>query len=283
MNIRVVIGCVGLLGGWAITAWAGLEIKPQVAELRASPGVPTPGNLTITNAGETTVSIQVELEPWGSMTPEERRVPVSTWLEAEPTQLELAPQQSEMLRYVVTLPQGTIGERAAMVFLADRTAGPSTGIGIRTRIGTPIYAIAQGTERVELSLDEVSLSTYDTRHQSTSDGEWGIRAAVVVRNQGNVHVRPKGTVAVYNANTPVATEPLTTIALQYGHPVYPHSRRTFYGFLKDGHLAPGRYRAVGHIEYGEWYGLSRSAEATATFTADRSGTITMDLGPSPTH
>lgn len=277
MSSRSMVVSVGLLVSGVVPTWAGLEMQPQVLELLATPGVPTEGTLTLTNTGEQILSLHAEMEPWRSTNPEDQRIPISSWLEIQPNRLELPPHQSQSLHYVVTLPPGVTGERAAMAFFSENVAPQTEGVGFRTRIGIPLYAVAQGTEQVELVLEGLSLATYDTGGEGVANAQRGIRTDVVIHNQGNVHVRPKGMVTLYTADTSTEAIPPATITMQHGHPVYSKSHRVFSGFWKEGRLTPGRYRAVCHIDYGEWYGVARAAEQTALFTVNGAGEILMDL------
>lgn len=206
----------GIFPGWA-AASSFLHIEPGVVELSVTPGRPVKGVLTVTNADEekTLCSLSIRND-WAALT----RLPSpepSSWLTLNPSpSFPLRPGASRKVRYTVNPPLDFTGEAMAMVLFSGSVQGATTQSGgVRFTQGIPIYMIASGTERHSMRVSAV----YASRNP---EGE--IEFSFHLKNEGNVHVRPTGTVAVQNAKETAKRN----LESSSGSPVFPGRSEVFF-------------------------------------------------------
>jgi len=245
--------------------YAGIGVNPTVTELSLAPGKTKAGTFTVTNDGDNTISVKVEVEDWvkrGS------GVGDTSWLEVKPLEFELNPGESRNVRYKVGVPEEARGELMAMVFFGS-IAPAGGGIGIETRFGVSVYVTIKGTEIVEAGIEKLDMVKYGKENSES----YGINFGVTVENKGNVHIRPKGKVILEDKEGTIIKE----VDLFYGFPVFPKAKRTFPANWKEGVLSPGEYKAKVMISYGELYGLKdKICSYESLFSVNGNGKISIE-------
>jgi hypothetical protein len=141
----------------------------------------------------------------------------------------------------VSVPKTATGELNAMIFVDAKPNEISEGaIGINTSIGIPIYVMIKGTEVFKASVEELKVINNSP-----------LELAVEIKNSGNVHIRPTGTIVIarssgQNAADQVGTakqSQIITIPLnEYNYPVLPNSSREI-EIKSQRQLEPGGYVA----------------------------------------
>ena len=225
------------------TAWAfGFSVEPSRIELVVPAGKRRGQTLVVKNDRSepmhlTTYVRDVAYLPDGTSDfPPEGSTDWSCarWVHVVPGELEIPAQSSQEVRVSVIAPPEASGGRYAMVFFET---GPSyaqgDGIGVNFRIGALIQAVIPGTERYAASLKNVVF---------TPPGQ--IRTDVF--NSGNLLVRPKGQIKIFEAGgKKVRHAPFNPTLVG----VLPSTLRSFSSTLEEP-LPSGSYRNKVEVDYG---------------------------------
>jgi P pilus assembly chaperone PapD len=236
------VALLALLG--AATAAAALSVDPSRVVLRVKPGEVRTGVFTVTNPGETPVTVDVEPEDWSQGAGGARQS--VSWLTVKPTRFTLRPGRSARVTYAVRTPREASGELRAQVFFTTQQAPTSTGMfAMRSRLGAILYVAIHDTERVAAQVRDLRWTyTASTPEVAAPDR---LTATLVLRNEGNVHLVPEGWVTVEDADG----RALARGPLRSGWGVLPGEEETYDAVLHGVHLAPGRYRLVARLQVGQ--------------------------------
>ncbi len=165
---------------------ANLEIAPVLVELGKNAPSAT---VTVRNGGTTPVRYQVSAMAWTEPSPGETRLVPSDELAAYPPLFSLGPGEERKIRVGATVQPGA-EERAWRLFVEElpsavdvRAAGAQ--IAIRTRFAIPVF-LAPARVQPRL-LPSLLLS--------------GRTLKSVLRNAGNVHVRPRAVTVTFTSLT----------------------------------------------------------------------------------
>lgn len=237
IKIALAIGCIILGTFLKVDAF---NINPYRVEMTLPTGEHREGTFTVANPSDAPIKIKITVEDWSSL--QEGRTVVRgegsslSWLKLNPVKLTLEPHQSETVRYTVQLPDGETGGRAAMIYFATVPEAGAKGISIVNRVGTALYAIAEGTEIIQGEIDTIRIKRTKP----------SFMAEVAVKNLGNIHIRPGGRIVI----TKKAEEILTIPFNEPGFPVFPEQRYIFETRRKE-ELDPGTYSLELIMEFGE--------------------------------
>ena len=180
------------------------------------------------------------------------------WFTFEPDLFTLAAGTSSSVRYTITPPpnvrQDAAAEYVAAILvdtlpdredsLAKLSGSGSSRITIVPRLALPVYLKIQGRELVEVTIVEVtaSASPSGAKGQPTDSAPMLLKVETTLRNRGTVHVRPFGSLAIFDAAGSMVQ------ARPFGKPAPLFPRAT----LKIPALFPlppsGQYKAVVTIE-----------------------------------
>jgi len=262
-NFYLLVGLLFLY--FSSVLYAGIGVEPTVTEISLSPGEREKGTFTVSNDGDKAIQVKVEVEDWMRRG---ERIEVPSWLEVKPLEFELGPGELKKVKYKIEVPGETTGELAAMVFFGSLTSAAG-GVGIKTRFGVSIYVAIKGTEIVEANIEKLDVAKYGTEDSDN----YGINFGVTVGNMGNVHIRPKGKVAIEAKEG----SRIKDVDIFYGLPVLPQGKRTFAANWKGGVLPPGEYKGKATISYGELYGLKDKISIYETlFSVNEQGEISIE-------
>ena len=145
------LACHVLLVTCHAVAEAGLNVSPTRTVLQGKPNKTLTGYYTLTNEGDAPLQVSVEPEDWaGGIGGGRGPVP---WLQVKPTKLTLRPGKPSRVKFTVRIPKDASGELRAQVFFTTIEAGKASdgkgAVSLRSRLGTIIYVVAEGTERIE--------------------------------------------------------------------------------------------------------------------------------------
>ena len=162
----------------------------------------------------------------------------SNWIEVNPTEFEIQPNASQDVRYTIKVPDSCFGSYWSIIFFESQPdTAPQAMIGVvmKARIGSTIYVTIPGTE-----VKQVEVLGFSYQRKGYLKHEFKLQ----VRNTGNVHLRPKGTLTIKDGAGAVAG----TLALN-DDVILPQSQRELVLPLAQA-LAPGRYTAVINLDCG---------------------------------
>jgi len=247
---------LALLGGSAgivSAAGIGTTVSPPVYDLAANPGETIIQKMTVHNDASSEQSyvpvvntIAPANEQGGLSFGPASSADLSGWITVTPSKLDLPADQSADFTITIKVPtNATAGGHYATVFAKSDTPGTLDGANITALVGTSFLLKVSGAT-VE-SADVVEFSTSRAR---LIPGE-PIDFAVRVRNSGNVHVRPQGTIQIFRDS--IKVDEVTVNA--DGLTVLPSSIRKFTAESNKS-LPSGTYTAKLTLTYGAGQTLS---------------------------
>lgn len=214
-----------VLAAHAAAGGGGLFVNPLRVEIVAPPGAVYEGRIELRNDGAVPMRVAAELRvehPAGDD---------AEWITTGSEPGVISPDMQRSVGYRIVVPREARGElRARISFWEDAEAVGDEPLQVVPRIAVPIYVAVKGTEERAARIEAVRVVSADP---------W--RAEVVVRNLGNVHIRPRGELKLRDGpgGRVVATMPVN----EWGYPVLP-GRAVELGAGGDGSgLAPGSYVA----------------------------------------
>ena len=202
--------------------------------------------------------------------PENKAFPAGTWVEPKFKTLTVPAHGSRDAVLRVHAPKGATGELASFVSFipyagdtkdSDKTKTPE-GTQIVSLISVSLYARIQGTEKGEAELGDVKMAGIPANPSAPAK----IEASVVVKNQGNVHLRPRGIFTVFRKGNPA---PLHQIDFMTGMPVFPRSA-WLYQSQTPGTFAPGEYEVTTQVHVTPDFKM----EKKTSFTVNAAGQTT---------
>jgi hypothetical protein len=221
-----------LLTTTGIVARAGLLVEPARQEITLKPGGSFTGSYRVTNDLGKTTGIGVETRYWYVSKEEEENVKVADWLTVTPSSFTFKPGESVDVRYTVKMSTFVTGTRVVMV-----TFVPEGQEGVTLVVSVSLYVTIQGTQKIEWDFGNFTLTSYQGTAQFST----------IVKNTGNVHVRPSGYVKV------IKKKKEQVLNILEGRPVYPGQTRQVIaqGKLKEIFPKRGKYKVKISLTSGD--------------------------------
>lgn len=234
-------------------SYAHLVIQPQRIESTVNPNVPIKGSYSVTNNydGDVTVEITAIMNgEWsykGNMD-----IPVDAWLKINPSKISIRKGETRTVLYTITPTANMQGSVAGQVTFR---ANPPNSF-VHVLMSLPIHIINQGTERIEYSIDSISVN------------ERINRLDIGLKNSGNIIIKPVGTVTIYSGSKKVKSVPVPE-----SFSVFPDSvRKEFYADL-PADLKPGKYKAEVAIKLIGYSHLMKPVVRSMQFRVLKDGRI----------
>lgn len=219
------ISCLGFVLGFLCgNAWP-IHISPtfQIYELEA--GQSTWGEATITNDEGQPIKVTAEVRDW-YVSKENKNYSVKDWIQFKDPELMLGVGESKTVRFKLKAPTHAKGELIAM---ASYLVEEEVQSNVRKKMSVAIYLSIKGTEKIDSSLEAIAIMQMDN----------GIKTGVVIKNKGNVHIRPLGEFNILTSKN----EPVAFVFIKRSQATFPGESQEYFGELKDVRLKPGRYKA----------------------------------------
>ncbi len=250
----------------------GLELSPPVIELQADPGQVVKGSLKLRNITKADLIAKPRIDDFGAKgedgqpqilldETEATRYSLKYWVTTIQS-LRLAPGKIEDIGFTITVPKNAEpgGHFGVIRFTAQPPDLEGTGVALSASIGALVLLRVSGpiTEQASLlDFQSGSKSRQGTFLPSTFFEYGPITFNERIRNSGSVHVKPTGTIDIYNLfNRKVDSIAVNSAA---GGNILPDSVRRFDQEWKKTWLF-GPYRARLNLTYG--------SAATALATKD---------------
>ena len=227
-------------------------ISIGVTPIRVEHSVPAGGSLTdaitVANDDSSAVHVRVKVEDW-SITQDgavkfapggSQSSSASSWIRVNPREFDLAPKQSQSVRYALTGPKEAVpgGYRAAIVFATIPRPKPGEKekrVMLEGRIATILY------ETVGKPVPSGEITNLSFKLNPEGKPEF----LITFENSGKVHIRTRGEILIRDkAKKEVAKMPLPDV------PVLPQSSRDLKATLEE-RLLPGDYVAELIIDIGK--------------------------------
>jgi len=247
-------------GAQAAGASSSLSVSPPTSELDATPGQVITQKIGLDNIADTPQTVAVQVQNFAAqgeqgqaeLTQEEGPYALSQWITVTPARATLPAHGHQDFQARITVPPNAPpgGHFGALVFAPQTTT---------TNNGASLSVVAQVTSLVLLRVpgnatEKASVAAFDvcrpSKGKELCDRSQGfvqkgpLTMSLRVKNEGNVQVKPQGTITVYNVfGSKVATIPVEA------RNVLPDSVRRFDLRWKHGTLF-GRYKIKADLTYG---------------------------------
>lgn len=244
---------------------AGVNIQPSVIEEKVNPGQLLSLKLHITNLGleEQTfyiikrdiVNTNAEGHPIFAMEGESNEYELSNWIQITNEPIIIAGGRIRDIPFTITVPQNASpGGHFGTIFLTLSSSRPEkTGASVGYQVGTIINLRISGDIREDAGIREF-------RADKWIYSKPAVNLITRVENLGNVTIRPRGPVEIFN----VLGKKVTTLIMnESGASVFPRNIRQFETAWNYDGIAFGRYQAIMSLIYGDE--LKQTMTKTAIF------------------
>jgi hypothetical protein len=239
--------------------FGGITVEPVRQEIKVSPGNEAQGSYFVYNVGKGPTHITVAPRDWFVLK-ENKGINADSWLRITPQELDLEPGERKEVKYEVAVPTRAIGELVAMISFVPQAEEESM---INVVFSVSLYVMIEGTEILKGEVSKVDIRRWE------KEGSSDLRFGVLVKNKGNVHLRPKGKIVIEERKGKEIKE----VELTYGWPVYPGKNRAYFADWKGASLKSGKYKATATVDYGDPGNILKK---TVSFRVDKKGNIEID-------
>lgn len=251
ISLLVFFGLLGMAARAQLAEQVTLSFTPQVIEFSANPGDPTVENvIRITNGSDVPLDIiptpvnfvagGEEGEP--ELTEETTSFSLAQWITVTPSSFTLPPGEAQDFLVAVDVPADAEpgGHFGAVQFEGSPPEEDNIQIAQKFNV-TPLILVSVAGDIFE----EASIDSFAST-QSFWSNESPITFETRIKNSGNVHFKPRGTVTIKN----MFGNEVTKIPLTESN-VLPDSVRKITTEWNDTGFAVGRYTAEVSFVYGE--------------------------------
>ena len=227
-----------------------ITVSPQSLDTAVNPGQSTTHIFRLTNNGEQ--SLELESTPKnfvprgneGAISIEEEDTPYSLakWLSVEPSgPVKIEAKQTTDFKVTINVPGNADpgGHFGSVVFRTLPSTQEGTAASISQEVAPVILVRVPGDAK-----EQVSISSFRTPNTSLSS-DTAIEFETIVKNEGNVHVKPTGTIAITNT----FGKQVSSVEIESNN-VIPGAERKMDGVWEDPGFRIGRYTARLTMVYG---------------------------------
>lgn len=257
LSLLLIAACYSLvlIAGPVSTASAqqpatSIAISPPSYELSANPGDTITNSMRVDNLVDQAVEISVVPrnftalgeEGQVNLTEEDSTYSLAKWITISPASASVGARESQTFEYTIKVPANAEpgGRFGSIVF--KTTAKPvegQTGVAVGQEIGSLVFLKIAGNVQEKSSIADFKAVNSINQYKP-------VDFEVRVKNDGNVHLRPKGTVTITNFfGKKIASIPIDS------RNVLPDAVRKMDAQWKDGgRFLFGKYTATVSIVYG---------------------------------
>ena len=167
---------------------------------------------------------------------------VSPFIRINPTFFKLEPNQEKWVRFTVRMPENIKGELHGMIFFQTVPGGMEKAKGhqvfLSTRLGAVVYASTKG--KIEKLAEISNFYLKENSRKGT------IEYSIILENKGNVHIRPKGDLEIFNSKREKVFKGKMN---EYGSPILRNKIRVFKGEIGKNFLSD-KYKVIAEVDYG---------------------------------
>ncbi len=228
------------------------SIDPSRTELTINPGEKKNSYVTVTNTHESdSVSIRAYVQdliylpdgsndfvkagstPWSC----------AEWIKINPDEFYLLPDQEKVVKFQVKVPPEASGGYYGVIFfevLSKSAQQEASSANVAVRIGSLVLVDIAGTAQYSAKITDLSVV------ESVEEDSSGLDISCIVKNSGNILIRPTGTMQILDA-AGVEESNLKLNPNEGG--ILPGTSRKF-NISIDEDLEEGKYEVRSLIDYG---------------------------------
>lgn len=246
LSVLILLVVLWLSGGPA-RALVGINVDPPRREFILGPGASLTDAIAVTNQGDKHSSFAVTVmdlaltksgeavfHPGGT-----RPCGAGAWIRVNPAAFELAPGDTQLVRFTAVVSQAVAGSYVAVIFFQTRPEQlRTTGAMLSARMGSVLVLHVAGQELKKGEIVGMAMAPYRRGKP--------FEMALTFKNAGNWLLRPQGKVRLKDGSGAVLGE--VDVNAEEG-PVLPGDEREF-RMQWVGQLAPGSYTMEAILDYG---------------------------------
>jgi hypothetical protein len=224
----------GLAGVLPFQAGA-LQVQPSHLQVLVKPGSSAKVFFEITNDQAVPQHIKITAKDWVA-SPTNKGMTVSRWLHIKgSTDFVLKPKEMRKVALKLKCPKEIVGEVMGMTSFSYENLTPSM---LTPMISVAVYMAAMGTEKISGEVSDMGMRYYDSKYQ----------VGLTIKNTGNMHLRPHGNPALYDAQNVQVAE----FSVPEGFPVFPGQSHAFSSSSLGVKLPAGVYVLKAHMIDGDF-------------------------------
>lgn len=246
---------------FTVNVFAGISIKPSVTEILFKQSGMYEGEAEVENTFDKDVEVNVIATDWSSAKIKELQ-DIGKWLVLNETKFMLEPGATKKVKYLVYLDEAAVkmnGERFAQVFFGVQQGQ------ITSRVGMALYLASVKTAKFSAQVKNLKIYY----HQDEKSKEKILILEASVSDNGNVHIRPAGKVAILDSNNKEAAN----FVFGAGAAIFPKETKPIFGQIKDPKLQAGKYTARLTLNYAGTYNVEKSVVKNIKFSINEKGEI----------
>lgn len=268
MNQKAIIIAIAIMSAlFCATPSYCLVMGPARFEVSLPPGEIAEGDYYVQNDTERPAHIVVEPENWFKESYDYGKLDIKDWVEFDTYEFDLKPKEIKKLRLRIKVPTDVKGELVSQIFFTSSVlkedGTPSEGI--KARVGAVLYVAIKGTEIVDAEIENITIS------KELKNGNENIKIEAVVKNKGNVHIRPEGKVTIDDK----AGKRLAELNLRSGKTCLPGQLEVYEALWDKPEIKKGLYKISITINYGKEVDIEKTMAKEKAFEVDKMGKVTV--------
>jgi hypothetical protein len=179
----------------------GISISPPTFELSANPGDVIQNTIRVTNLSSSPLTVGTSTRNFTAvgeegavgLTEEEITFSLASWITVDPPEATIEPDKNAIFTFTTSVPPNAEpgGHFGSVVFMMGGSKPDQTGAAIRQEVASLVLLRVAGN--VNENADILTFATPGSFY------EYGpIDFEIRVKNEGNVHVKPTGTITITN-------------------------------------------------------------------------------------
>lgn len=181
----------------------GIALSPPTFELSANRGDTLTNTIRVENLNETPISVSVEKENFTALgeegavglTEEETPFSLASWITVSPQETVIPPKGNTIFTFQIHIPPNAEpgGHFGSLIFQVGGQKPPQqTGAVVAQQLGSLILLKVAGKTKEGANIESFAA---EKRFWEYGPVDFTIR----IKNTGNVHIRPQGTITITNA------------------------------------------------------------------------------------
>jgi len=176
---------IAVLAGLASPSYGALSITPSRIEGKIPAGKSYENEFCITNTAKETNLAKF------SWTDRTKNPADKNWFRILGESAEIPAGATVKVKYQISIPEGAQGEYNAFFTIEDgKPAGNVMGATVALRTSVPVYIAVRGTEKYSFEIKDIKVANGSQPMVN-----------VIIRNTGNIHIRPEGTLKINKTGT----------------------------------------------------------------------------------
>lgn len=229
-----------------------VDIEPQRLEHSLDAGKTYSGSFKLKNPSDFSVDVFIStgqyryISSQGTIPPPEGNAALpscESWLEFDKKKYALDPGEFVDVKFLIKVPKESSGEYLCAALFDEKRAlqeikpkenTPNVQVRVIPRFSIPVYISIKNTEKIAAEIEDISTEPEFQKG--------GLIFNITLKNTGNIHIRPLGTLTILNQKSEV----VKNIPIGKTLPIFPGYKEIIPVLCPK--LPAGKYAAIATIE-----------------------------------